>query len=198
MDAELKELWPGPLTFAQMRNIFGKAASDISRRGRHLGLVSRHQARAADPGAIDQTLDRVQYEIHRTGAGGLSTVEIAASLGLTERRALELCNLLAEAGRAHAKAGHGRLRHDRFWFPGRAANGRAASAAPAPAAGPNERALRRCLGGCGSEFMSEWNGNRICESCKGVGALRGAAGLVSFVEPASSPRSRGGRRRSAE
>lgn len=26
--------------------------------------------------------------------------------------------------------------------------------------------LRRCLGGCGKTFKSEWAGNRICDTCK--------------------------------
>lgn len=29
------------------------------------------------------------------------------------------------------------------------------------------RAKRKCLGGCGRQFVSEWNGERICSACKG-------------------------------
>ena len=36
-----------------------------------------------------------------------------------------------------------------------------------------QRARRRCLG-CGSTFLSEWKGNRMCGRCKNLDSYRGA------------------------
>lgn len=36
------------------------------------------------------------------------------------------------------------------------------------------RAMRRCLGGCGQMFESEWIGNRMCDGCRGRGHANAA------------------------
>ncbi len=36
-----------------------------------------------------------------------------------------------------------------------------------------KRARRKCLGPCGLSFESEWEGNRVCPSCKGGDGWRG-------------------------
>ena len=50
-----------------------------------------------------------------------------------------------------------------------------------PAASQGQAKLRRCLGGCGEFFPSNWAGERVCKKCRGLRS-RSAA----MAAPASS------------
>lgn len=91
---------------------------------------------------------------------GESMVKLAARLGRSHGSVAQILPNLEERLRACAAAS---VR------PGREHS----KPRPEPSGDPRQQPKRRrCLGGCGKMFLSEWAGNRVCRSCAAAGCRR--------------------------